>query len=161
MLWSKVLYRVSVVFPPYLPMSLQSPISTLTSQASDPTMITTFALVQGACTYTTVPSHSQRHAARQTRRPWTRRINDDSERDIARCAMIDGLLTIANQLLMASTADWYSRHWQTVEFAVAAPQYCWRGVMATVRRHVKSKLLSPLGWRRRAYEDRDRGCKSV
>ena len=34
---SNVLYRVSVVFSPYLPMCLQSPISTLTSQASDKT----------------------------------------------------------------------------------------------------------------------------
>lgn len=146
-----------MVFSPYLPMSLQSPISTLTSQASAPTMITTFAspgcvhlhdssqpLITTCCAANSPPLDSPHQRRYRTR--YRSRRND-------------GLLTIANQLSMASTADWYSRHWQTVDLAVAAPQYCW--VMATVRRHVKSKLLSPLGWRRRAYEDRDRGCKSV
>lgn len=50
--------------------------------------------------------------------------------------MLDGLATIANQLSKVSRAEWYSRHWQIINLAVAAPQFCWPG---TVQRHVKSK----------------------
>lgn len=55
--------------------------------------------------------------------------------------MIDGLATIAYQLSMASTAERYSRHWEAINLAVAAPRYGWREVMATVWRHVKSKTF--------------------
>lgn len=68
-------------------------------------MITNSAQAKNACPCTTDPSHSRRHPVRQSRCPWTRRINDNTERDIARCAMIDGLATIANQLSMVSTAE--------------------------------------------------------